>query len=52
MYFSMIEDLPTDWSPRKMILYFVRQPTALEERLITIVIINVAFKKGDQRYEK
>jgi hypothetical protein len=41
MYFSMMEDLPTDWSPRKMILYLVRPPpTVLEDTLIAIDYIN------------
>ena len=38
MYFSMIDDLPTDWSPRKMILYLVRPPpTVLDDTLIPII---------------
>ena len=31
MYFSMMEDLPTLWSPRKMILYLVRPPPTVED---------------------
>lgn len=39
IYFSMMEDLPTDWSPRKIILYLVRPPpTVLDETLINIKI--------------
>lgn len=40
MYFSMIDDLPTDWSPRKIILYLVRPPpTVDDDMLITSWII-------------
>lgn len=31
MYFSMIEDFPTDWSPKKMILYFVLPPPTVDD---------------------
>jgi len=29
-----MDDLPTDWSPKKIILYLVLHPTALDEILI------------------
>lgn len=31
IYFSMMEDFPTLWSPRKMILYLVRPPPTVED---------------------
>lgn len=31
MYFSMIDDFPTDWSPKKMILYFVLPPPTVDD---------------------
>ena len=35
IYFSMIEDFPTDWSPSRINLYFVRPPPmVLDETLI------------------
>lgn len=36
IYFSMMEDLPTLWSPRKMILYLVRPPPTVEDDTLIV----------------
>jgi hypothetical protein len=46
----MIEDLPTDWSPKKIILYFIRPPpTVLDDMLIFNLCLIELIKYQDSK---